>query len=172
MTTTSVVEHPAEIIDTYLRVCADEDRFVAQSVAAFDTVGLNGPVLDCAVGTGFGTLRLLEAGYSLVCSDGSVDMLRRFRLDCAEAGLPHDAETAGAHAGPHLSQLVRLLISRRPSMGRHLHTPDAPSALGDERAVTGRRPPTQEIPCGPAPFAFRRAVPGRLRRNAAPTPPR
>ncbi|EME66251.1 glycine-sarcosine methyltransferase [Rhodococcus ruber BKS 20-38] len=91
MTTTSIVEHPAEIIDIYLRVCADEDRFVAQSVAAFDTVGLNGPVLDCAVGTGFGTLRLLEAGYPLVCSDGSVDMLRRFRLNCAEAGLSHDA---------------------------------------------------------------------------------
>lgn len=129
VTNTFAVDHPAEVIDIYLNVCADENRFVAQSIAAFDTIGLNGPVLDCAVGTGFGTIRLLELGYSLVCSDGSTEMLDRFRHNCTEAGLSNDAICARwEDLGRMFPEVFDMVMCRGNSLA-YADTWDSDSAL-------------------------------------------
>ncbi|MHA3019652.1 class I SAM-dependent methyltransferase [Mycobacterium sp. BMJ-28] len=70
--------HPAEVLDSYLNVCSSEEFFVEQFLSLTRFLGVEGPVLDCAVGTGFGTIPLLKRGVKIVCSDGSDAMLKKF----------------------------------------------------------------------------------------------
>jgi SAM-dependent methyltransferase len=44
-------------------------------------------VLDCACGSGFPALDLIRRGYDVTCSDGSAQMLERFRENARAAGL-------------------------------------------------------------------------------------
>lgn len=74
----SVSTHPSDLLDTYLRVCSNESLFVRQYESLIERFGIVGPTLDCAVGTGFGTIPLLKQGRRIVCSDGSRPMLERF----------------------------------------------------------------------------------------------
>lgn len=92
--TTTLRAHPADLLDTYLSVCSNESRFVAQALEAFEAASTGGPVLDCAVGTGFGTTRLLSEGHPIVCSDGSPEMLQRFEANCRREGLTNKAVIA------------------------------------------------------------------------------
>lgn len=80
--------HPAEVLDAYLHVCTDSSAFVDQFVGLTDQLNIRGPVLDCAVGTGFGTIELLKLGHSIVCSDGSTEMLKQFSANSDAAGVP------------------------------------------------------------------------------------
>lgn len=49
-------------------------------------------IIDCACGTGFPSLRLIQRGYDIVCSDGSVTMLDE---------LERKARTMGLNVKPH-----------------------------------------------------------------------
>lgn len=80
--------HPAEVLDAYLHVCTDSSTFVEQFVGLAKQLNIRGPVLDCAVGTGFGTIELLKLGHSIVCSDGSAEMLKQFSVNSDAAGVP------------------------------------------------------------------------------------
>jgi SAM-dependent methyltransferase len=51
-------------------------------------------ILDAACGSGFPALELRRRGYRITCSDGSEEMLERFRRNAATAGLPSDAVRA------------------------------------------------------------------------------
>jgi len=46
-----------------------------------------GSVLDCACGTGFPSIQLKRAGFDVYCSDGSEEMIRRFRVNMKKTGL-------------------------------------------------------------------------------------
>ena len=109
--------HPAEVIDIYLRICTDEDKFVNQTVEAFHVAGVGGPALDCAVGTGFGTINLLRKGHSIVCSDGSTEMLERFAINCSSAGLVNKSVHARwADLGCYFPQIFDLVMCRGNSL--------------------------------------------------------
>lgn len=89
--------HPAEVLDAYLQVCTDSSAFVDQFVGLADQLEIRGPVLDCAVGTGFGTIELLRLGHnSIVCSDGSAEMLKQF-----SANSGHERTISGERSDPH-----------------------------------------------------------------------
>lgn len=76
----------AELIDLYLEVCTDRELVVDHLEELLRSFA-HGPVLDCAVGTGFITLELIERGHNIVCADGSVAMLERFKRKARQLGL-------------------------------------------------------------------------------------
>lgn len=102
--------HPAEVLDAYLHVCTDSSAFVDQFVGLADQLKIRGPVLDCAVGTGFGTIELLQLGHSIVCSDGSAEMLKQFSANSDAAGVPAKPLLLRwnelAHAFPQVFELI------------------------------------------------------------------
>ncbi|HEY4324241.1 MAG TPA: class I SAM-dependent methyltransferase [Mucilaginibacter sp.] len=44
-------------------------------------------ILDCACGTGFPSIKLLQKGYNVTCSDASTDMLNRFEANALKCGV-------------------------------------------------------------------------------------
>ena len=44
-------------------------------------------ILDCACGTGFPALNLIEKGYNFICSDGSTEMLSKFKSNANKRGI-------------------------------------------------------------------------------------
>ncbi len=47
----------------------------------------NKKILDCACGTGFVILDLIKKGYDITCTDGSVDMLKEFKINTKSKNL-------------------------------------------------------------------------------------
>jgi SAM-dependent methyltransferase len=44
-------------------------------------------ILDASCGIGFPSIRLSKFGYNITCTDGSEEMLRRFRKNCVKEGV-------------------------------------------------------------------------------------
>jgi SAM-dependent methyltransferase len=65
----------------------DRDR-VVRGIAEWLGAPGSLDVLDCACGSGFPALDLYRLGYRISCTDGSADMLERFRRNAREAGIP------------------------------------------------------------------------------------
>lgn len=83
--------HPAAVLDAYLDICADKQNAIDQYLGLVAGMDNFEPVLDCAVGTGFGTLDLVKSGHRIVCSDGSTEMLKRFNLNSRAMGMDAQA---------------------------------------------------------------------------------
>lgn len=77
--------------DLYLQVMYDAEQLTVEVGQLLHRLGVE-RVLDCAAGSGVPSIGLRRMGLPVVCSDGSPEMVERFKLNAKRAGLRGDIQ--------------------------------------------------------------------------------
>ncbi len=77
--------------DLYLQVMYDAEQLTLELGQLLHHLGVE-RVLDCAAGSGVPSIGLRRMGLPVVCSDGSPEMVERFKLNAKRAGMGGDTQ--------------------------------------------------------------------------------
>lgn len=106
----------ANIFDMYLEACGHKTKLVSSLRQILDE-HKGKTILDCSVGTGFAMLDLLKEGHTLICSDGSEQMLTQFRKNAIKKNVTAQPFNLNwGDLGSYFPSVIDLVICRGNSI--------------------------------------------------------
>lgn len=106
----------ANVFDIYLEACGHKTKLVSSLRQILDE-HKGKTILDCSVGTGFAMLDLLKEGHTLICSDGSEQMLTQFRKNAIKKNVSAKPfKLNWGDLGSYFPSVIDLVICRGNSI--------------------------------------------------------